>query len=60
MDTELLQAILDELKAQGRSEGSTPLGFGNPPRARYIYANRQYPDCLWYFWNGGKSIYEPI
>lgn len=36
------------------------LGFQNPPRARYIYANRQYPDCLWYFWNGAKSTYEPI
>ena len=60
IDTGLLQAILEELKGQGRSEAATPLGFGNPPRARYIYANRQYPDCLWYFWNGGKSIYEPI
>jgi hypothetical protein len=38
----------------------TPLGFGEPPRPRYIYANRQYPDCLWYFWNGSKSEYEPI
>ena len=36
------------------------LGFQDPPRARYIYANRQYPDCLWYFWNGAKSTYEPI
>lgn len=45
------------------SEANKPaivLGFQNPPRARYIYANRQYPDCLWYFWNGAKSTYEPI
>jgi hypothetical protein len=60
MDTELLRAILDELKAQGRSEPTIALGFGHPPKARYIYANRQYPDCLWYFWNGGKNVHEPI
>lgn len=30
---------------------------------RTIYANRQYPDCLWYFWNGGlgpNGAHEPI
>ena len=36
------------------------LGFQNPQKTRYIYANRQYPDCLWYFWNGAKGTYEPI
>lgn len=53
--TELLLQILNELKAQRQS-----LGFCHPPKARYIYANRQYPDCLWYFWNGAKNIHEPI
>jgi len=52
---ELLLQILNELKAQRQS-----LGFCHPPKARYIYANRQYPDCLWYFWNGAKNIHEPI
>jgi hypothetical protein len=56
MDTnELLQAILDELRSSKQS-----LGFGHPPRPRYIYANRQYSDCLWYFWNGAKNEHEPI
>ena len=55
----LLLEILNELKAQ-RQLQQQPLGFGHPPKARYIYANRQYPDCLWYFWNGGKSVHEPI
>lgn len=56
MDTnELLQAILDELRSSKQD-----LGFGHPPRPRYIYANRQYSDCLWYFWNGAKSEHEPI
>lgn len=52
---QLLQAILDELRA-----ANSPLGFGHPPRPRYIYANRQYSDCLWYFWNGTKGEHEPI
>ena len=54
---ELLSQILAQLKAQ-----ATPsvLGFCNPPKTRYIYANRQYPNCLWYFWDGGKSVHEPI
>jgi hypothetical protein len=54
---EILRQILDELRRQ-----STPsvLGFGDIPKTRYIYANRQYPDCLWYFWNGGNSTHEPI
>lgn len=55
----LLLEILNELKAQ-RQLQQQPLGFTHPPKVRYIYANRQYPDCLWYFWNGGKSVYEPI
>jgi hypothetical protein len=57
---ELLQAILDELKASRSATLAPPLGFSHPPKARYIYANRQYSDCLWYFWNGGKSEHEPI
>lgn len=52
---DLLSGILAELKAQNES-----LGFGHPPRPRYIYANRQYPDALWYFWDGAKKEYEPI
>lgn len=56
MDTnQLLQAILHELRASRQ-----PLGFGHPPKPRYIYANRQYSDCLWYFWNGAKNTHEPI
>ncbi|KJH69800.1 hypothetical protein [Aliterella atlantica] len=50
-----LQAILEELRASKQ-----PLGFGHPPKARYIYANRQYPECLWYFWDGAKKAHEPI
>jgi hypothetical protein len=56
---ELLKAILDELIA-ARQAQSTTLGFGYPPKPRYIYANRQYSDCLWYFWNGAKNEHEPI
>jgi hypothetical protein len=61
-NTALLQDILTELRAaaQATQAARTPLGFGHPPRPRYIYANRQYPDCLWYFWNGAKSEHEPI
>lgn len=51
----LLQAILEELR-----NSSQQLGFGHPPRPRYIYANRQYPDCLWYFWDSAKKEHEPI
>lgn len=52
---DLLAGILAELQVQNQN-----LGFGHPPRPRYIYANRQYPDCLWYFWDGGKKEHEPI
>ncbi len=52
---QLLQAILSELRASKQT-----LGFGHPPKARYIYANRQYSDCLWYFWNSAKSEHEAI
>jgi hypothetical protein len=38
----------------------TALGFGPSPRPRYIYLNRQYPDCLWYFWKGAENKHEPI
>lgn len=59
MDTnDLLSAILEELKALRSPQ--PPLGFGHPPKPRYIYANRQYNDCLWYFWNGAKNQHEPI
>lgn len=56
----LLQSILDELKATRAAQTSVPLGFGSPPKARFIYANRQYPNCLWYFWNNAKNEHEPI
>ena len=50
-----LQAILQELQASKQQ-----LGFGHSPRPRYIYANRQYAECLWYFWDGAKKEHEPI
>lgn len=50
-----LQAILQELQASKQQ-----LGFGHSPKPRYIYANRQYPDCLWYFWDGANKKHEPI
>jgi len=50
-----LQAILQELQASKQQ-----LGFGHSPKPRYIYANRQYPDSLWYFWDGAKKEHEPI
>jgi hypothetical protein len=53
----LLAQILAQLK---ESKPSVKLGFGPSPKARYIYANRQYPDCLWYFWDGGTKEYEAI
>lgn len=56
-EIELLNEILQELRIQYQP---SVLGFGNPPKTRYIYANRQYPDCLWYFWDGGKNTHEPI
>ena len=57
METELLAQILAQIKAASQP---SILGFSDPPRTRYIYANRQYPNCLWYFWNGGNSSHEPI
>jgi 3',5'-cyclic AMP phosphodiesterase CpdA len=50
-----LRAILQELQASKQQ-----LGFGHSPKPRYIYANRQYPDSLWYFWDGAKKEHEPI
>ena len=50
-----LQAILQELQASKQQ-----LGFGHSPKPRYIYANRQYAECLWYFWDGAKKEHEPI
>lgn len=50
-----LQAILQELQASKQQ-----LGFGHSPKPQYIYANRQYAECLWYFWDGAKKEHEPI
>jgi hypothetical protein len=61
MNTEsLLRAILDELKAARNAPPAVTLGFCAPPKPRFIYANRQYNDCLWYFWNNAKNEHEPI
>jgi hypothetical protein len=56
MSDDLLRQILAELQKQG----GPALGFGFAPRPRYIYANRQNSDCLWYFWNGGDNVHIPI
>jgi hypothetical protein len=56
----LLQAILDEIKAARIAVPAVALGFSSPPKPRFIYANRQYGDCLWYFWNSAKNEHEPI
>jgi hypothetical protein len=55
---QLLVGVLKELQKLNNSKQT--LGFGHPPKARYIYANRKYPNCLWYFWNGEKNEHEPI
>lgn len=56
LDTnQLLEAILNQLQTSQQT-----LGFGHPPKSRYIYANRKYPDALWYFWNSTKQSHEPI
>ena len=36
------------------------LGFGPSPRPQTIYLNRQYPECLWYFWDHAASRQIPI
>lgn len=36
------------------------LGFGPSPRPRTIYLNRQYPECLWYFWDHAANKQQPI
>ena len=60
MDTNLdSNYLLQEILAQLRTSNQV-LGFGHSPKTRYIYANRKYPDCLWYFWNGAKDEHEPI
>ncbi len=51
----LLQEILAQLRISNQS-----LGFGHSPKPRYIYANRKYPDTLWYFWNTAKDEHELI
>ena len=58
MNDDLLRQILKELRQGNRP--SIALGFGHPPKPRYVYANRQYSDALWYFWNGADSKHEPI
>ena len=50
-----LKEILEELLSSKQQ-----IGFGHPPKPRYIYTNRQYPDCLWYFWDGENKKHEPI
>ncbi len=66
---ELLALVLEELRelkaarlaASKPSSPAIDLGFGALPKGRQIiYANRQYPDCLWYFWNHQKNTHEPI
>jgi hypothetical protein len=56
LEAELLQAIYEEL----RQSRLSAIGFGHPPKPRFVYANRQYSDALWYFWNGAKNEHEPI
>lgn len=56
----LLQAILDEIRAARNAPAAVALGFTTPPKPRFVYANRQYNDCLWYFWNSAKNEHEPI
>ncbi len=50
-----MKEILEELRSSKQQ-----LGFGHPPKPRYIYTNRQYPECLWYFWDGENKRHEPI
>jgi hypothetical protein len=57
---QLLQQILDEIRSAKVPAAKVALGLGHAPRPLYIYANRQYADCLWYFWNGQKKEHEPI
>lgn len=52
---QLLQAMLSELRDFKQHQS---LGFN--PNPRYIYANRKYDDCLWYFWDGINGVHEPI
>lgn len=55
-----MESILKEILSELQAQKVTALGFCDPPMTRTIYANRQYPDCLWYFWNGGTARHEPI
>jgi hypothetical protein len=36
------------------------LGFGKSPIRRSVYINRQYPNCVWYFWDGQNNAHIPI
>ena len=36
------------------------LGFGKSPIRRSVYVNRQYPNCIWYFWDGQNNTHIPI
>jgi hypothetical protein len=57
---DLLKQILATLKSIESKSNSSDLGFRASARPIYIYANRQYEDCLWYFWDGVGNTYEPI
>jgi hypothetical protein len=53
---ELLAQILQVLQQQNEPK----LGFTAPPVPQCIYVNRQYEDCLWFFWNHAEQTHEPI
>lgn len=55
-----METLLTEILQELRKLTAPPLGFNYPPKPRYVYANRQYSDCLWYFWDGSKKEHEPI
>jgi hypothetical protein len=49
---QILEQILAEVKA---GNAKIPLGFGHPPKPRYIYANRSNPPHLWYMWSSNDN-----
>lgn len=56
-DLRQIEAIVRSIVSESKT-GAFRDRIGNFTRT--IYANRQYPDCLWYFWNGGEKVHEPI